>query len=305
MRRRNLILTDGGMGDLICELVAVDYLINRNTDIKIEVWVPDNILSFARHVVPKAKIFPFSYAGNRFKEGTPGRTTQWFEHGHTPMRIHPVDYGFHMLADRHIYDINHKNYLQIRPNEIDISAFDLPEKYVCIVATAAEECKAMPKATLNGIAAYISKLGYTPVFLGREKALCGYKDFAVKATVIDADYSVGLNLINQTETLEAAGIIAGAKAIVGMDSGLIHVAGFTDTWIIAGYSLVDPIHVAPIRNGSQTYRFEKVEPDEHPAKYIQTRDCFYEGDYRYYPGLDSVISSMTPDKFIEKLVKIL
>ncbi len=222
------------------------------------------------------------------------------------MRTHPIDYGFHMLADCHIYDMGRKNYLKIRPNEIDISHFGLPEKYVCVVATAAEPVKAMPEATIRAVTAFILSRGYTPVFIGREKALCGFKDFAIKAAVINSYYSQGINLINQTDTLEAAAVIAGAKAIVGLDSGLIHVAGFTDTEIVAGYTLVDPIHVAPIRNGSQTYKFHAVEPGlDVPNRYFQTTDHFYTGDYRTFPGWERVVADMTPDKFIDKLTKLL
>ncbi len=304
--KANLILTDGGMGDLLCQLVAVDYLHVHEPRMEFKVWVPDNILTFAQHVLPKAKIYPFSIADKKFDGTQLGRTSQWFEHGHTPMRTHPVDYGLHMLADRHIYDITKKNYLKIRQNEVDLSSFNLPDKYVCIVATATEPIKTMPIDTLNSISEYVISKGYTPVYIGREKALCGIKDFAVKATISPGDFTQGVNLINKTDTLEAAAVMANAMAVVGMDGGLIHVAGFTDTCIIAGYTLVDPTHVAPIRNNSQTHKFYAVEPNVLLRnRYFQTYNNFYQGDYRTFPGWEKIVADMTPDKFIEQLKKIL
>jgi ADP-heptose:LPS heptosyltransferase len=303
--KRNLILTDGGMGDLACQLVAVDFLHKRCPKVEFKVWLPDYLLEFARHLMPKYKIYPFSEADKKFDQQLDGRTTQWFHHGHTPMRTHPVDYGFHMLADCHLYDLERKNYLQIRPNEVDLTAFNLPTKYVCIVATAAEPVKAMPVETINKISDYVISRGCTPVYLGREKALCGFKDFAVKAKVINANYDKGINLLNQTSTLEAAAIMAKSMAVIGMDGGLIHIAGFTDTNIVAGYTLVDPRHVAPIRQDTQTYKFYPVEPPPIKNRYFQTNTYQHDGDYRTFPGWENIVKSMTPDKFIKHLEVIL
>ncbi len=303
MSQYNLILTDGGMGDLICQLVAVDYNIRHNPKIHFQVWVPDYLSKFAMHVLPpKTDVKRFSLAHKKFNPRTKGRTSQWFEHGHTPMRTHPVDYGFHMLADKHIYDMKQKNYLQIRPKDIDLKKFALPEKYVCLVTTAAEPVKALSPTTLNDIAASIINLGLTPVFLGKETAACGLKDRAVKAKVADMDYSLGINLVNKTNMLEAAGIIAGAKAFVGMDGGLVHLAGCTDTPIIAGYTLVDPKHVAPIRQGKQDHKFIGITPYlDTPNRFFQTNNSFYNGDYRVFPGWEAVVADMTANRFIDCL----
>ncbi len=307
MRKLHQILTDGGAGDLLCQLVAVNYNIKNNPEIDFQVWVPDYLCKFAMHVLPpKTAVFPFSDAEKKFDKAGKGRTTQWFDHGHTPMRTHPVDYGFHMLADKHITGMADKSYLKIRPGVIDIKKYLLPEKYVCIATTAAEPVKALSPSVLNEIIDYVISKGYTPVFLGKEESDCGFKDFKVKSKVIPIDYSKGINLLNKTTLLEAARVIHGAAVYIGMDSGLTHLAGFTDTYIVAGYTLVDPRHVAPIRKGFQNYRFYAIEPDETvPNRYFQTNNSFYEGDYRTFPGWEAVIANLTADKFIAKLSLIL
>lgn len=283
MIKFNLIVTDGGVGDLICELVPVDWNIKHFPLTEFHVWVPDYLWKFAQHVLPlRTNVHPFSKEKEDFKPYH-GTTTQWMTN-HTAMRTHAVDYGFHMLSDRHIYDLNQKNYLQIRPDEINIKRFRLPERYVCIVTTAAEQVKMLSAETLNKITDYVRSKEYVPVFLGKEEARCGFKDYKVRARVIEVDYSKGANLVNQTSLLEAAAIISGARAIVGCDSGVIHLAGCTDTHIVAGYTLVDPIHVAPIRKGSQSYKFEAVEPDlDCKNRYFQTYGGFIKEDYRHFP----------------------
>lgn len=299
------ILTDGGAGDLICELVAVDWNIKHHPHVHFHVWVPDYLLEFAKHVLPGQTVRPFSEAKSKFRNDIPGMTTEWCTN-HTAMRTHPVDYGFHMLSDRHIYDLNQKNYLQINPERIKLN-FDLPKEYVVIQGTAAEPVKAMPATTINAISDYVREKDYTPVYLGKTESDTGFNGMKAKASVLQADFNKGLNLINKTSLLQAAKVISGAKCFLGMDGGLTHLAGHTDVEIVAGYTLVDPVHVAPIRKGSQTYKFHPVEPDLNvPNRYYQTwHSGFMKGDFRVFPGWENVVANMTPDKFLKELGKIL
>lgn len=305
MNQYHLIITDGGAGDLILALVAVNYNITHFPETHFQVWVPDYLLTLAKHVLPKGStVRPFSKAKAKFRHEIPGLTTEWTS-DHSPIRTHPVDYAFHMLSGRHIYRLEDKSYPQVRPEEVKLPA--LPDKYVCMMAAPAEPCKQMPLVTANEIISFVKSKGYKVVFLGREKAEAGLKDFVIKGRIMDLDYSQGINLINKTDFLESAAIIAGAKAYIGMDGGLTHLAGFTDTEIVAGYTLADPIHLAPIRKGSQTYKFHAIEPEEGTFhRYYQTyHSGFTKVDARQFPGWEGVVATMTPDKFIDVLSKIL
>lgn len=310
MHQFHLIVTDGGVGDLICELVAVNYNIVHHPQVHFHVWVPDYLLELAQHMLPpKSTIRPFSKAKAKFRHDIPGYTTEWCTN-HTAMRTHPVDYGFHMLSDRHIYKLEDKNYLQIDPTKVDISRFRLPEKYVCIAATYAEPVKALPTSTFLAIVGLVLSRGYTPVYLGKEESTTGFKDLKMRAhvqPVMDSIEAKGINLINKTSLLEGAAIMAGARAFVGMDGGLTHLAGCTDVEIVAGYTLVDPIHVAPIRKGSQSYKFTAIEPDaDVKHRYYQTyHSGFMRGDYRKFDGWEAVVANMTAEKFCKALEKVL
>ena len=296
MRAVNLMLVDGGMGDMVAMLVPVDHLIRKNPKIKFHVWVGDYLLEFAKHVLPPGSLVrPFSQAEMLFNQGIPGLTTEWLSH-HTPKRCHPVDYAFHMLADSHIYDLAEKNYLHIRPHKPPVK-FRLPDKYVCIGAAPADSVKMMPLDTLKEVVRWALARGYSPVMLGSSRNSYDHGFWATPGMI---------NLINRTTILEAAQVIAGAAAFVGLDGGLVHVAGCTDTEIVAGYTLVDPRTIAPIRKGSQSYKFHAIEPDpDIPNRYFQTTDHFYPEDYRTFPGWERVVASMTADKFISVLEKIL
>lgn len=293
------------MGDLVCALVAVDWNIKNHKNIKFHIWVPDYLFWFARHVLPKGSdIKPFSKAKKEFNHSYLGMTTEWCSN-HTCIRTHAVDYGFHMLADRHVYDLNEKNYLQISPDKIDISNFNLPKKYIVLCSTGVEPVRTMPIATANEIIDYVIENDYMPVFLGKENSECGFKDFAIKAKPIPLNYFKGLNLVNKTSLLESAKIINDAKAFISMDGGLAHVAGCTDTEIICGYTASHPSHVAPIRKGSQAYKFHAVLPDPHPNAFYQTHSHFKKGNFQRFEGWQEVVNSITSDKFINILENIL
>lgn len=301
------ILTDGGMGDLICGLVAIDYNIRNHPNIHFHVWVPDYLLDFAKHVLsPGSTVRPFSKAKAKFRHDIDGFTTEWCTN-HTAIRTHPVDYGFHMLCDRHEYDLNQKNYLKIKPDKIPLgSRLNLPQKYVVLAATGVEPVRTMPVETANTLIDYIKSKGYEIVFLGKESSDCGIGNHAIKANPIPLNYDKGINLLNKTSLLESAKIINNAKAVVGMDGGMIHLAGCTDTHIVCGYTASNPNHVAPIRHGSQTYKFNAVEPDlDIPNRYYQTYSSFKKGNFQRFEGWQKVVSSMTPEKFIKVLETIL
>lgn len=305
MEQWHQILTDGGMGDLIGCLVAVDWNIRHHPKVKFNVWVPDYLFLFARHVLTKgSNIRPFSKAKEEFDHKVLGMTTEWCTN-HTCIRTHPVDYGFHMLADRHVYDLNEKNYLQINSKVIDVSEFDLPEKYAVIGCTGVEPVRTMPVQTANEIIEYLLSKGITPVFLGKESSVCGFGEFEIKAKPIPINYDKGINLLNKTTLLQSAKIINDSVAFLGMDGGLAHVAGCTDANIICGYTASNPNHVAPIRRGSQSYKFQAVEPDPHPNRYFQTYSSFKKGNFQKFEGWEQVVGSMTSDKFISALEKVI
>lgn len=300
----NLIVTDGGMGDLLGSLVAVDWMIQHNSKFTFHVWIPEYLVKFSKHVLPRKRCIVRSFKDEHlFRKEFPTRTTQWTEMAPTPMRMSALDYGFICLADR-LPNAQERAYLQIRADEIDMRRFDLPKNYVCLAAAAAEPVKSMPPAVANAIIDYLSPK-YPVVFLGKEEANCGYRNFAVRASRIPIALNKGIDLVNKTDLLESAAVLAGALAFVGMDGGLVHLAGCTPTKIVAGYTLVDPSHAAPTR-GFWSLPITAVEPDpDIPNRYWQsTASCLDRRDCRVFPGWEKVLENLTADKFISALESI-
>jgi len=270
-------------------------------------------LDLARHLSHKDVIIKsFSQGKTEFNQNLPGRKTS--STSHDTLKTHLVDHTFHVLANS-MGPIEDKNYRKLNPSKIDVSKFDLPEKYVIITTGFTAAVREFIPQSVNEVVQYIKSKGYEVVFLGNEKSpVHADKKVLIGTFNTEIDYSQGLNLVNKTSLLEAGKIIAQAKTIVGVDNGLLHLAGTTDVPIVAGFTTVKPEHRAPYRNNELGWNFFPVTPPESLAcRFCQSNwDFVYRHDFRncFYKEkkLDKEIQctkSLTSDLFIEQLEKIL
>lgn len=299
------LMHSAGMGDNIASLTVIKYIVETFNHVNLICYVPDYLENFARHVLPKkTTVRNFTIGRTKYNEKMTSISNQWKVH--TAMKTHPIDHAAHMLLDKNIPMAN-KNYCSIRPNEIDISHFNLPKKYVCINVGATAKPKELSPDIINTISVYCLSMGYTPIYLGKKASSIGYKGKKLVADLLDIDYTKGIDLTEKTNLLEAAAIISGAKCLVGMEGGLTHLAGCTNTHIIASYTFVDPSIMAPIRNDIIGDNMTIITPPASlSCRFCQTnmsfvyhdfRECFYE-DFKCTRDLKS-------DSFIEALEKIL
>lgn len=300
-------------GDHIARLSAIEYIRKTQPHCVIHLWVPDFFYPLAKHLSdPSLIIKPFSKGDREFNKELPGRKTSSVSHD--TLKTHLVDHTFHVLANS-MGPIEDKNYLKLKPTKIDVSKFDLPEKYVVVTTGFTAAVREFTPQSVNEVVLYIKSKGYEVVFLGSVKADVGAYDKAIIGNFnTEIDYSQGLNLVNTTSLLEAGKIIAQAKTIVGVDNGLLHLAGTTDIPIVAGFTTVKPEHRAPYRNNELGWNFFPVVPPESLAcRFCQSNwDFVYNHDFRncYYKEkkLDTEIKctkSLTSDLFIAQLEKIL
>jgi hypothetical protein len=91
--------------------------------------------------------------------------------------------------------------------------------------------------------------GLTPVLLGTtEKLDVGIPNDGIEAKISsEIDKSLFVDLTNKTTLVEALGVIQRAKAVVGVDNGLLHLAHCTDVPIVYGLSSLLPEHRIPYR----------------------------------------------------------
>lgn len=93
------------------------------------------------------------------------------------------------------------------------------------------------------------KLGYNVVAVGKDSSETGF--FNVNKPVHEMDGDV-INLLNKTSISQTWHIINNAAAVITMDSGILHLAGTTNTPIIHLGSSIKPEFRIPYRYGERS-----------------------------------------------------
>lgn len=301
----NFIFMNGGVGDHVASLVAMAYITNRYTHIKPLVWVPDFMLDFARHLLPKrAEVNNFTSMASKYNRNLPTKTTAW--DGHTsPMKIHAVDYAFLKLCDENP-GTEHKEFLQIRPDEIE--AEQSINNHVVITTGYTAKVREFKAKHVNQITDWLKTHGLTPVFLGQTQTKTGTKHVIEGKFDNQINFDDCINLIDQTSLLQAAKIMSESKAVVGVDNGLLHVAGCTQVPIIGGFTTVSPQIRMPVRQGVLGWNYYLVVPDIYlKCAFCQEKTNFLYGhDYKECYTKNLVCTDqMTASKFISRLEEVL
>lgn len=302
----NIIFMDGGVGDHMASLVATNYAIKTYPWIKFLVWVPDFLLDFAKNVMPNAKINNYSSMRTKYNPNLPTKTTKW-DGVVSPMKTHVLDYAFLKICDENP-GIEHKNYLKINPDKIRTDHIKLSDKYVVLTVGYTASVREFPAGHVNKIAAYIKSSGYEVVFLGQTATKTGTAHIIKGKFDESIDLSVGKNLIDKTTLTQAAKIMRNATAVIGVDNGLLHVAGCTDTPIIGGFTTVNPELRMPVRNNVLGYNYYPIVPDNSlKCSFCQVKTNFLYGhDYVNCLYKDNLCTKqMTAEKFITQLEKFL
>lgn len=311
----NVLIRDGGVGDMICTIPALKQLVETQTWINPLIWVPDYMLDFTKHFLPATTVVrDYSEAKKKFDDNLTGVTTKWLAN-RTAMRTHPVDYAYQCLLDKLPYTNDERSYPNIDRSKLQKeiqslwNGYDRPlVPYVVIVGTATEIVKTMPVSTMNQIIDYIRLIkGYEIIFVGQDKVSNGIRT-ADATRLKDIQWKAGVNLINRTNLLELALIMEDAELVIGMDGGPIHVAGFTKTPIVTGYTFASPDHLMPIRDGIPGKNVHAVVPDSSlGCKFCQTNwPLLYGHDFRncYYDDF-ACTKQMTFEKFREGIDKFI
>lgn len=303
----NCIFMDGGLGDHIGSLVATKYILTQYPWVNLLIWVPDYLLELAKNVLPpNAIVRDYTAMAKKYNPNKPTKTTKW--DGHTsPMKIHVVDYAFLKLCDE-IPGIEHKNYPSLNLDSVLTSSMGLPERFVSFLVGYTAPAREFDSRTVNALIAYVKGMGYTPVFLGATIANTGGRH-SIKGTFKDeVKYSEGVNLIDKTSLLEAGKIMNDSAAVIGVDCGLMHLAGCTSAKIVGGFTVVSPKIRMPIRDGILGKDFYPVVPDASlECGFCQEKTNFlYKHDYKGCIYKDfKCIEQLTAEKFITQLKKVL
>lgn len=308
-RNFNFTLHQGGLGDLLGQLPAIKYVADKHPYIIINLWVHSYAVDLCKKIFNKyeqIKVLDLSKYKGTYNDDLPARSPYAHKIGNLSMHI--TNHAFLTIAGREIEN-EYKNYIKLDP--IDITSFNLPEKYAVVTTGFTSPTRAWNAKSVKETTDYLVSCGYTPVYIGKsltESFITETKNEVIIGN-FQADYSNGINLIDKTDLFQAHSIIANSKVALGLDNGLVpHLAAMTDVPIIAAFTTVDPLHRLPYRNNILGYNCHTVTPtlEELRCRFCQSNMNFALPDHKfttcfYGPNDYKCLDLITSNKFIEKL----
>jgi autotransporter strand-loop-strand O-heptosyltransferase len=178
-------------------------------------------------------------------------------------QYHAIDNGF-MLKTSEL----HCDFIPRESEELP-----LPEKFVCLHPFKNWSSRTWSEKSWNILIKNLSELNIPVVIIGKDgidsnllkylkEGVTGktddrvFDEFAKKQSISNSLETFGIyDYTNKTSLSQAWNILNKSTCVVTMDSGILHLAGTTDTHIIQLGSSIDPEYRAPYRKGTQKYKY--------------------------------------------------
>ena len=175
-----------------------------------------------------------------------------FKHAMCDIRqFHAKDLGFMLTPDEMTCEY------WADPEFEFMDSLNLPEKYAVIHPAQTWESRTWQRENWQNLVYQLEEQGIFVVALGKNDG--EYSDHLhQEKPAWDLKISHGLDLTNKTSLDQTWHILSKATCVVTMDSGILHLAGTTDTHIIQLGSSIHPSYRAPWRKGTQQYKYSYV-----------------------------------------------
>lgn len=260
----NFAITQGGLGDYICLLSVIEWIAVNFPHVDGRVYCIEWFMPIAENVMKK-----FSGWRVQNREALTDKKMQ------SRPTLFPSQKPINRIGANAI-ELGFIYYMNSTPAAADCyySRLDLssiggmtPGKpYAVLTPGASNKPKTLPAKAFNGMKEHLIGRGILPVFLGNTS----FRGIDFPVTVSDVyDFSGGLNLVNQTSTLEAARIMSEAKVVAGIDNGLLHLAAMTEVPVIYGYTVSSVEHTKPRRKSGNIHDLY-CEPKTLPCMFCQS-----------------------------------
>jgi ADP-heptose:LPS heptosyltransferase len=302
-------LDSGGCGDNIAALPAVKYILDYHPHVDMTLWVPSYFESLARRSLGKSKQLTIKNFNDTYLADPRIPVKSFAKNPFTNFACEMTAHAFNVLCGINP-EAQYKNYLPIDLKHILVDKFNLPKKFVVVTTGFTAKVRELLPEHVNLICQHIKSKGYDVVFLGKTETETAFYAEPIKGNFAETvNFDLGVNLIDQTTLLESAAILKQSSGIVGLDNGLLHLAGTTDIPIIGGFTTVRPEHRMPYRNDVMGWNYYPVSLTEQELEcsFCQSnwgftfhhdfRNCYYK-DYQCTKMLNA-------DKYIVELDKIL
>lgn len=299
------------MGDVIASAAVIKYLVDKfYTKPESYIVVAKNGFRDFFPFVPDANFRDFDKKENfwgiplNFAIGSLNRKIEPKLVRITPKSMHLSDYASLVFADR-LIPHDQLEYVQPDITGVDISKFGIDfSKAVILVSSYRDLTRSWQSQSILETATWLKNNGFIPVFIGKTNMDQHLADAQKPKTNLPdnlEDYGFK-DLRNKTTIKELVAIFKESKAVCGVDSGPIHLAGTTSASIICGYTSVAPEHRIPIRRIGTTIPLTANIPcigceSRWRSNYWNFENCYH--------GHANCSKLLTSDRFITALTSIL
>jgi autotransporter strand-loop-strand O-heptosyltransferase len=242
------------LGDTIAAIPTINKLAKAH-DAKITVFSSHPYLFKNHPSVEKSLSIDSSKEGYRvynvpfIKEETINSSIVGFKHSHIDIRqFHALSLGFSLTPKEMETDL----YIE--------EAWDVEfQDYVVIHPTNTWDSRTWDQKNWQDLIYQLNSLNIPVVAIGKKAIEYGH-NATYNKTVMNIDIPYGINLMDHPDSTidKIRGLLKNAKALITMDSGILHVGGTTDVHIIQLGSSINPKFRAPYRKGSQDYKYNYV-----------------------------------------------
>lgn len=244
-----------GLGDTLAVTPVITKLYNSYND-KISVLTvhPDLFKNnphidfiYDSNVVPADSILDFYTIFNSFNLSYDSNGISLKHNVMDIRQLHAASLGFQLSVDEMEMTYIPEDYINIK---------DLPEKYILFHPVQTWPSRTWESSKWINLANMLNEVGIHVVLTGKNSSENGF--FNIEKPVFDFNPKLGLNLLNKANISQTWWLIKKSMGFVTMDSGLLHLAGTTDSMIYQLGSSIKNEFRAPYRMGSQSYKYKYI-----------------------------------------------
>lgn len=162
-------------------------------------------------------------------------------------QFHALDLGFMLHENELDYDYIADEYININ---------DLPENYICIHVSNTWPSRTYSDEKYQQLIDKLNDNNIAIVLIGKNSSERGFYNIDKKTK--NLNLKIGLDLTNKLNLSQCWHVINKSEFFITMDSGLLHLAGTTDAFIIQLGSSINNKLRAPYRNNKQDYKYKYI-----------------------------------------------
>jgi len=245
MNKILVLIGSQSIGDTLCAIPTIKHLSKvYNKNIHVFTYQPDIL-----------KNYPYITLSDNYNVDDndlliESFRTDKFVHTRTDIRqIHALSSGFQLLPEE----------MEIEFYPDKFHNIDLPDNYVVIHPSKTWPSRTWEKDRWQNLIDRLNDVNIPVVIVGKDSNEIG--TYHISKPVYNLNVKNGLNLINSVNLHQTWHVLNKSSMVITMDSGILHLAGTTDSYIIQLGSSIDYRLRAPYRKGLQTYKYSYVLGD--------------------------------------------